>query len=204
MAWAKLTKERGAVARHIPSVAPGKNATDIALTIDAMEILPTHCIDTFVLIANDSDFAPLARRIREEGKDVIGYGSRSAAKPFRDACTSFEDIRSLTTLPSMSLPSDKLWSRQPIDAEAMMTTALAELGWKDRPVTVDALGKHLADRCPGFDPRIYSRRTLSDVLRALSSVELIQRDGRSHACHSAPGKLDWPRFHTGNWDWLTS
>ena len=92
--WTKLVKRHGAVARHMPSIAPGKNGTDIALAIDAVEILFTRRIDTFVVVSNDSDFAPLARRIREEGKDVIGFG-RSATQSFRDACTVFHEVQKL-------------------------------------------------------------------------------------------------------------
>lgn len=95
-AWTKVVRKHGVVARHMPSVAPGKNATDIALAIDAVGMLLTRRIETFVLVASDSDFTPLAHRIREEGKDVIGFGSRSTPDSFRRACTAFSEIGSLT------------------------------------------------------------------------------------------------------------
>jgi predicted nuclease of predicted toxin-antitoxin system len=62
-AWVKLARNRGSMARHLPTLLPGKNATDIALTIDAIDILSTRRVDAFVLIASDTDFAPLAYRI---------------------------------------------------------------------------------------------------------------------------------------------
>lgn len=61
---AKLIRNTGVVAPHLPSMTPGRNATDIAWTIDAVELLLTHDIDVFVLVANDTDFVPLARRVR--------------------------------------------------------------------------------------------------------------------------------------------
>lgn len=91
-AWTQLIRDQGLVARHMPSVVRGKNATDIALTIDAIELLLTRDIEKFVLVANDSDFTPLARRLREDGKDVIGFGNKSTPKPFRSACTAFHGI----------------------------------------------------------------------------------------------------------------
>jgi NYN domain len=94
-AWVKLVRNRGAMARHLPTLLPGKNATDIALTIDAIDILSTRRVDAFVLIASDTDFAPLAYRLREEGKDVFGFGNPSTTPTFRAACTSFRDIRAL-------------------------------------------------------------------------------------------------------------
>lgn len=186
-AWTNLVKRWGAVARHLPSVAPGKNATDIALTIDAIEILLTKPLDTFVIIASDADFTPLALRIREEGKDVIGFGGRSASQSFKDACTSFHDIRYLDTSPTTP-PSPAHWSRQPADAEEMILSALTSLGWEELPVSVNTLGKHLAVHYPGFDPRAYRRRTLSDLLRDLPSVDLIQLERNSYARPRAPEK----------------
>ncbi|WP_414650147.1 NYN domain-containing protein [Devosia sp.] len=82
------------MARHLPSVAPGKNATDIALTIDVTEMLISRRLQTFVLIASDTDFTPLAVRIREEGKDVIWFGSRSTPDSFRRRAPRF--IRSMS------------------------------------------------------------------------------------------------------------
>ena len=61
----KLVKRHGAVARHMPSLAPGKNGTDIALAIDAVEMLFTRRIDTFMFVTGHADFAPLARHVRE-------------------------------------------------------------------------------------------------------------------------------------------
>jgi uncharacterized protein (TIGR00288 family) len=93
--WAKLIRNRGIVARHMPKLVPGKNATDIALAIDAVEVLLTRSVDTFVLIVNDADFTPLARRLIEGGKNVFGYGKGSTPEPFRRACTEFTVIGDL-------------------------------------------------------------------------------------------------------------
>lgn len=174
-AWTETVKRYGAVARHMPSVAPKKNATDIALSIDAVEIMLTRRIDTFVIISSDSDFAPLARRINEEGKDIFGFGNKSTPRSFRDACTTFQEMH---TLSPERRPLAPLWSLTPADAEDILLPVLHEL-WSDgEPVEVAALGQHLANAVPGFDPRIYRRRTLSHLLRELHGIELLERDGK--------------------------
>ncbi|MDN5850901.1 MAG: NYN domain-containing protein, partial [Nitrococcus sp.] len=153
-------------------------ATDIALSIDAVEILLTRRIDTFVIIASDSDFAPLARRINEEGKDVFGYGNRSTPDAFRRACTEFQEFSLLALQSSLSTPTDKLGSRLPADAEALLLAALTELGWAECPISLPDLGQHLAQQHPGFNSRIYSCRNLTELLLSLPSVELAEIDGQ--------------------------
>lgn len=185
-AWTRVVRKHGMVARHMPSVAPRKNATDIALAIDAVEMLLTRRIETFVLVASDSDFTPLAHRIREEGKDVIGFGSRSTPDSFRRACSAFHEIQSLNLPRDQSMTPATFWSLLPSDAEALVVATLTELGWDDQPVALQTLGEHLARRHPGFDSRTYRRRTLTDLLRDLTSVELVEQDGRRYARRAAP------------------
>lgn len=175
-AWTSVVRKHGMTARHMPSMAPGKNATDIALTVDAVEILLTRRIEAFVLVTSDSDFSPLAHRIREEGKNVYAFGSRSTPDSFRRACTTFHEIRSLSITPLAAL-----WSREPSESEALILPALVELSWHIQPVAIQYLGEYLARRHPDFDSRIYCRRTLTELLRDLPSVELVERDGRHFA-----------------------
>ena len=93
--WSRLVTVQSVTSRHMPKIVAGKNASDIALTIDAIETLLSTDIDTFVLIASDSDFAPLAQRIRAQGREVLGFGQQSAPKAFRDSCTTFKEFRYL-------------------------------------------------------------------------------------------------------------
>lgn len=172
--WAKLMRTHGAVARHMPSVAPRKNASDIALSIDAIEIMLTRHIDVFVIIASDSDFAPLARRINEQGKDVFGFGHKSTPVSFRNACTSFLEMHTL----NRKRPAAPLWSLTPADAEEVLLPALQTLSVDGQPVELATLGQHLADTIPGFDCRTYGKKSLSDLLRELPSTELLNLDGK--------------------------
>lgn len=180
-AWTGLIKRRGIVARHLPSVSPGKNATDIALSIDAMELLLMRPIDVFVLIVSDTDFVPLVHRIREEGKSIIGIGQRSTAEPFRRACTEFHDIRMLGRDKSSTQGDAKLWSSTPSDAEALVLGVLAQVDESDRPISLSELGMRLVQRDPTFDARVYGRRTLRSLLSAMADVELVEDEGQWHA-----------------------
>lgn len=179
--WTSLIRRHGMVARHMPNMTAGKNAADIALTIDAIELLLTREIDIYVLIVSDTDFVPLANRIREEGKEVIGFGQRSTPETFRLACTEFREVQSLGERAPNKGPSVRLWSRNPADAEELVLRVLTSMCNNDQPVALSLLGARLVESDPGFDPRIYGRRTLGDLLSALPRIELTERDGASYA-----------------------
>ncbi|GEM_PF-1693021 len=175
--WAKILRQHGVVARHMHSVALGKNAADIALTIEAIDLLHTRKLDTFVLVTSDTDFTPLAIRIREAGQEVIGFGQRSTPEPFRNACSAFHEIGQL----GLAARTAPLWSLSPVDAETIVLSILCELCRTGELVDLNVLGAHLARQAPGFDSRIYSRRTLSSLLRDLPSVELVEHAGKLSA-----------------------
>lgn len=112
--WVSVCKSYGIEMLSRPELAAGKNASDIAMVIDAMECLVTRTnIDLFALISSDSDFTPLASRLREHGKFVVGFGGQQCPVPFRQACDEFvilgrEDstfkpiIRPFSTIEQMS------------------------------------------------------------------------------------------------------
>jgi uncharacterized LabA/DUF88 family protein len=176
-AWAYFSSRYDADARHFPNLTSGKNTTDIALTVDAVEALLTIPIDVFVLIASDADFVPLAHRIRAEGKMVFGFGQESAPQAFRTACDKFWDIKSLTQQRASVTLSAPHWTLAPSDAEDVVVSVLREVAPGGTPVTIDMLGQALAAQW-GFDPRIFSRRSLSDLLRDLPSVEVFELGGK--------------------------
>jgi len=183
-AWSAFARDHGAVARHLPSVAAGKNGTDIALAIDATELLLTRRYDSFVIVANDADFTPLVHRLREQGKLVIGYGSRGAAQSFRQACDRFIDLRSLEAPRAVAADPTALWTRQPTDAAELVRRALTDLSPDDTAVPLTLLGEQLKRLQPGFDTRTYSRRRLRDLLNDLPGTEVLEIKGTPHARRS--------------------
>jgi len=152
----------------------GKNSSDIALVIDAMDILHTGRFDGFVLISSDSDFTRLASRIREQGVDVYGIGQQKTPAAFRNACKRFIYVENLigdaATEPGgkRERPSKKL---KPEDARELVLKALDSFGEDEDWVSLGRLGQQITAANPDFDPRNYGQRKLSDLVGALKMLE---------------------------------
>ncbi|WP_158541707.1 NYN domain-containing protein [Pelagibacterium lacus] len=175
--WSKIISANGMVAHRMPTLVPGKNASDIALAIDAIELLLTHKIDIFVLIASDSDFTPLAHRIRAAGKHVMGFGQKTTPRPFRRACTKFQEMRPIPRVNLPALPLKTRFSR----AEALLLPELRKLCVDGQPVSLSIFGQHIFEKMPDFEISAYGRRTLNKLLRALPSVEVLVVGGQHYA-----------------------
>lgn len=154
----------------------GKNATDIAMTIDAMDILYTKHIDAFCFVTSDCDFTPLATRILSEGKSVIGFGERKAPQAFVNACSNFlyldaEEEKQVRKLTKNELRGDtKLMN---MIRDAIVGTECEE-GW----AKLSKVGAHISNHA-SFDPRNYGHSRLSDLLEAIGLFEL-RRDPNNH------------------------
>ena len=98
--WSSVQAELGIVPHHQPANTVGKNASDIALVIDAMDLMHSGRFDGFVLVSSDSDFTRLASRIREQGLDVFGIGEKKTPEAFRNACKRFLFVENLSGLPA--------------------------------------------------------------------------------------------------------
>ena len=103
--WQGPLLDHGIVAVHQFDHAVGKNATDLALTVDAMDLFHTCCPDILALASSDADFTPLVIRLRSSGVSVIGYGGRPATDAYRRACTEFVELPSAGKAPVPPTPS---------------------------------------------------------------------------------------------------
>lgn len=154
----------------------GKNATDIAMTIDTMDILYTKQIDTFCLVTSDCDFTPLATRILAEGKSVIGFGERKVPSVFVNACSTFlflddEEEKPLEKLKPNDLKGDtKLMN---LIRDAISGTENDD-GW----ARLSKVGAHISNQA-SFDSRNYGYSRLSDLIEAIDLFEL-RRDENNH------------------------
>lgn len=154
----------------------GKNATDIAMSIDTMDILYTKNIDTFCLVTSDCDFTPLATRILADGKSVIGFGERKVPSVFVNACSTFlflddEEEKPLKKLKPNGLKGDtKLMN---LIRDAISGTENDE-GW----ARLSRVGAHISNQA-SFDPRNYGYARLSDLVEAIGLFEL-RRDESNH------------------------
>lgn len=147
----------------------GKNATDSALIIDAMDLLYSGNVDGFAIVSSDSDFTPLATRLRESGKRVIGVGRRTTPKPFVEACERFVFLE---VLGGDSEATEQAKDDQPRPIQSVLAKALNKVDTDDEDwASLSALGNHLNRTDPSFDARSYGFGKLSDLVKAQPFIE---------------------------------
>lgn len=146
----------------------GKNATDAALIIDAMDLLHGGTVDGFCLVSSDSDFTRLATRIREAGLAVYGFGERKTPKPFVAACDRFVFTENLR--PAAAVSSDLASPQEPLQPglSSAVNAAAREDGW----AALSTVGSLLVKASPSFDPRNYGYQKLGELVRKQSYLEL--------------------------------
>ena len=147
----------------------GKNATDSALIIDAMDLLYSGNVEGFAIVSSDSDFTPLATRLRESGKRVIGVGQRKTPKAFVEACEKFVYLE---VLAGENSTPDQTKDDQPRPIQSVLTKALNKVDTDDDDwASLSALGNHLNRTDPSFDSRSYGHGKLGDLVKAQSFLE---------------------------------
>jgi hypothetical protein len=173
--WSKQARELGLVTRQATANTKGKNATDIELVIDAMDILREERFDGFVLVSGDSDFTALGNRLRENGKTVVGIGRReNAAASFVNICNRYiflENITSETT--SGTAKSDKKKPKANLDqAYQRIRNTINKIDQDSDWVALGTLGKAVTSAYPDFDTRSYGFGKLSALIRAIPQLEI--------------------------------
>jgi len=167
----------------------GKNATDSAMIIDAMDLLYTKRFEGFCLVSSDSDFTRLASRIREEGLLVYGFGERKTPKPFVSACDKFiftEVLRYKEDAGPAVKPKTANELKRDTKLVALLRNALEaasdESGWAH----LGAVGSNIAKQAPEFDPRNYGYSKLGELATATKLFDVderVQRDGHSRTIY---------------------
>lgn len=177
--WADVLTRYAILPQQQFAYVKGKNASDIALVIDAMDLLHSGRFSGFCLVSSDSDFTRLASRIREEGVDVYGFGEQKTPESFRQACRRFIYTENLLPdAPTGVGVSSVARALEPISkVEQLLRRAIGELeneaGW----VLLSPLGAQLANLAPDFDPRTYGSKKLSDLTGRIASLELGKDEG---------------------------
>lgn len=160
----------------------GKNATDSALIIDAMDLLYTHRFSGFCLVSSDSDFTRLAARIREEGLVVYGFGERKTPEAFVSACDKFIYTELLRAPAKPAAPPHQTEEAPaPVDDTKSLVALIAgaiddvsdENGWAN----LGAVGSTITKLRSNFDPRLHGHKKLSDLVRSLSKHFAIEERG---------------------------
>ncbi|MDR1548502.1 MAG: NYN domain-containing protein [Hungatella sp.] len=147
----------------------GKNATDSALIIDAMDLLYTDNVDGFCIVSSDSDFTRLASRLRESGKEVIGMGEDKTPKSFRAACTVFTNLEVLLDQEEEGTGGGAI-GKEVIEQD--ITSILLENEDKNKATGLGEIGNRLVKKYSDFDVRNYGYSSLSKFLEEMGGFEL--------------------------------
>jgi uncharacterized protein (TIGR00288 family) len=159
----------------------GKNSTDSALIIDAMDLLYANNTDGFVIVSSDADFTRLATRLRESGKVVYGLGRRGTPQAFVEACDKFLLLENLGQGEDRSEEGESGTVREPDGAlHSLINRAVNKSPQDDDDwTTLGSLGNLLNRTDPSFDPRTYGAGKLSTLVRQLPYLETRSVEGPS-------------------------
>ncbi|WDZ75535.1 NYN domain-containing protein [Ensifer adhaerens] len=165
-AWQPLLHEFALLPVHVAPVAKSKNATDMKLAIDAMDILHRGQVDGFCIASSDSDFTSLASRIREGGLSVYGFGEKKATNPYVKSCDRFFYCDLL--LEEGAEGESGKATRLPLkEILAAVDDTSGDDGWAH----LGAVGSVVNKRMPDFDHRIYGFNKLSTLIKSIASLE---------------------------------
>ena len=190
--WKSILLETAITPIQQYSYTTGKNATDSAMIIDAMDILYSGNCDGFVLVSSDSDFTRLATRLREAGMKVYGMGEKKTPQPFIVACDKFvyiEVIRAAAKQAAEAARQKEVQAQKsakkeakkagpvsgPVPAEIveLIAESVEDLCEEDGLAHMGKLGNLLLKKRPDFDPRNYGFSKLSKLIRALDRFQIV-------------------------------
>ena len=179
--WSGVQAEFGIVPHHQPANTVGKNASDIALVIDAMDLMHSGRFNGFVLVSSDSDFTRLASRLREQGLEVYGIGQQKTPEAFRKACKRFIFIENILPEATKSTGTTKTETKpdaKPLnEARDLIYRAMEAIEQDDDWYSLGQLGQYMTAANPDFDTRTYGKRKLSDLVESLKMLEVQRGQG---------------------------
>ncbi len=168
--WKDVLLENSVTPIQQYAYTTGKNATDSAMIIDAMDILYSGSVDGFCIVSSDSDFTRLASRLRESGMTVIGMGEQKTPKAFSIACNYFKYLDILYENDMQSEENDENISTDLI--EEAIKKIIAEYGDEYSGINIGELGSRLVKRHPDFDVRNFGYTKFSSMLARFKSIVL--------------------------------
>lgn len=173
--WSAIAHRNALEPQQQFDVTKGKNATDMKMIIDAMDLLYGGHVDGFGIMSSDSDFMPIATRIRQNGLPVYGFGTEKTPEGFRQACTRFIDVAALKE----SEVDETSGDGPPVDEDVVKLLGDA---WKASKrdergfASLSELGQRAANRS-SFDARSYGFPRLSDLIASLPNFTIERREG---------------------------
>lgn len=166
----------------------GKNATDSAMIIDAMDILYSDKVDGFCIVSSDSDFTRLATRLRESGMKVIGIGEKKTPNPFIVACDRFifieviegakkKKVVARTATHEDKKTEEKLLTKIDVDTIDIIESSIEDIAEDDGWAFLGDVGNLIVKKKPEFDPRNYGFTKLTPLMKSLSNLlEIHERE----------------------------
>ncbi len=170
------------------SYAKGKNATDCALIIDAMDLLYTNRFEGFCIVASDSDYTRLVSRIREQGLLVYGFGEKQSPLPLVNACDKFiyTEILREGAREEREKPADEKSLRRDTKLMQVLRDAAEAVADDDGWAYLGSIGNQILKQSPAFDPRNYGYGKLLSLCRATALFEM-----RERAVEGSPSQKAW-------------
>jgi len=182
--WKNLLLENAITPIQQYGYTTGKNATDSAMIIDAMDILYSEKVDGFCLVSSDSDFTRLATRLREAGMQVFGIGEKKTPQPFIVACDKFIYIEILKNQAEENAEtSNKEHSSKTEHVDKitpqvvrLISTTISDLADDDGWAFLGDVGSLLQKKQPNFDSRNFGFQKLTPLIKSIKNFEVEQRD----------------------------
>ncbi|HEV3252682.1 MAG TPA: NYN domain-containing protein [Puia sp.] len=195
--WKNVLLENAITPVQQYSYTTGKNATDSAMIIDAMDILYSGRVEGFCLVSSDSDFTKLATRLREAGMKVFGFGEKKTPKPFISACDKFIYIEILSSPAKLEVVSPPVKSTIKNNAEVklkvqssqaqsilkadrelakLITDSINDIADENGWAFLGELGNFLLKKQPNFDPRNYGFNKLVSLIKNIGRFEIDERE----------------------------
>lgn len=179
--WKNLLLENAITPIQQYGYTTGKNATDSAMIIDAMDILYSNKVNGFCLVSSDSDFTKLATRLREAGMLVIGIGEKKTPNPFIVACDKFiyieilknRDEEKTEDKKTVKAGIDKITKRE----IALIASSIRDLSDDEGWAFLGDVGSLLQKKRPNFDSRNYGFEKLTPLIKSIGEFEIEQREG---------------------------
>ncbi len=165
------------------SYTVGKNSSDSAMIIDAMDILYTGRVDGFCLVTSDSDFTRLATRLREAGMKVFGMGEQKTPGAFRAACDKFIYIEILEQEKATAIPDqkekvkkEKILNKPDKNLTRLLISSVNDIADENGWAFLGDLGNFIIKKRPDFDPRNYGFEKLLPLIKSLNSFDIDERE----------------------------
>ncbi len=194
--WKNVLLENAITPIQQYSYTTGKNSSDSALIIDAMDILYSEKVDGFCIVSSDSDFTRLAIRLREAGMKVIGIGEKKTPTPFITACDKFIYIEILKAASIIDTIEPKKQQKEKTKSTAaplnkidnniisLLTDSIADIADESGWTFLGDLGNFILKRKPDFDPRNYGFSKMLLLIKSLKKFEIDERvTGKNNIKH---------------------